>query len=44
MELTGCLRNVLLKVNTVAEHIVQTPPGVTLWLLLSVSALSVLPL
>lgn len=44
MELTGCLRNVLLKVNIVAEHIVQTPPGVTLRLLLSVSALSVLPL
>lgn len=44
MELTGCLRNVLLKVNIVAERIVQTPPGVTLRLLLSVSALSVLPL
>lgn len=44
MELTGCLRNVLLKVNIVAERIVQTALGVTLRLLLSVSALSVLPL
>lgn len=44
MELIGCLRNVLLKVNIVSEFVVQTPSGVTLRQPLSVSALSVLPL
>lgn len=44
MEIIGCLRNVLLEVNIVSEFVVQTPSGVTLRQLLSVSALSVLPL